>query len=185
MAGPGVAMFLAVLVTLLTACDSGGSDAGSRTPATGPDSADCSGGASATSNLQSAIRQLTDSLNALGPASQRNDVNGVLDQLDSARRAADQISGRLGAAATVMSTPSLIRTEFQNASDSSAGVRDTVDALRGAVTGNGPQGDQSAQLQSTVTAFNTSVERLTLACSNFFSASTVERTTAPPTRPSG
>ncbi|MFI1918086.1 hypothetical protein [Nocardia sp. NPDC020380] len=180
----GLPVLLAMVIALLTACGAAEGDAGSRTATTtGRDSANCSGGATATSNLQPEIRRLTDGLNGLQSASQRNDLDAVLQQLDSARQAADRIGGGLSTAAAAMSTPSLIRTEFENASASGAGLRDTLDGLRAVLTGNRAQDDQSAQLQNSVTAFNTSVERLSLACSNLFSASTVEpTTTVPPSR---
>ncbi|MFJ4654210.1 hypothetical protein ACIP5Y_23330 [Nocardia sp. NPDC088792] len=176
--GSGGTVLLAVL---LTAC--GGNDAGSQASTTSADSADCASGAAVTSNLQPAIRQLTDSLNAVGPASERNDREAVLAQIDGARRSADQISAGLGAAAGAMTATSLIRTEFQNASASGAGLRDSLDQLRAVVVGGPAQGDPSAQLQNSVASFNASVERLSLACSANFSGSTVEpTTTVAPTR---
>lgn len=175
-------MLVAATVGLAAAC---GGNAGGGSPVTtaGPDAADCSGGATATRTLQETIRQLTDSLNAIGPASERNDLTAVLAQLDTARGSADRISGGLGAAAAAMTPSSLVRTEFQQAAASGAGLRDTLDGLRGVLTGDRPQGDETAQLQNSVTGFNTAVERVSLACSNVFSAATVEpTTTVVPTR---
>ncbi|MFJ4656973.1 hypothetical protein ACIP5Y_37400 [Nocardia sp. NPDC088792] len=55
-----------------------------------------------------------------------------------------------------------------------------MNKLRAVLTGNRTQDDRSAELQTSVTGFNTSVERLSLACSNLFSASTVDPTTTVP-----
>ncbi|BAW08571.1 hypothetical protein [Nocardia seriolae] len=175
-------MLIAAAAVLLAACGTTENPGSSPTTSAGPDAADCSGGAQAANGLQTAIRQLSDGLSGIGPASERNDLNAVLDQIDSARGAADTISGGLGAAAATMTASSLIRTEFQNAATSGADLRSTLDGLRAALAGGPGPGDQSAQLQTAITAFNTALERLSLACSSNFSATTVEPTTVSPTR---
>lgn len=176
----GVAAILAGAV-LLTACSNSDSEAGSKSTTTASaDSVNCQDGARTTSNLQPALRQLSDSLTAVGPASERNDLTAVLDNLSTARQAADQLSGGLGAAANAMTQPSLIYTDFRTAADSGAGLRDMLTGLHDTLQAGRVQEDQSPQLQSAVTAFNSSVERLSLACSNYFSAATVEPTTTTP-----
>lgn len=130
------------------------------------------------------MRQLTDNLAALGPAAERNDLSEVRSRLDSARGSAAQISGGLAGAATTMSQGSLIRTQFQAAADAGGVLRDTLDDLNGKLGGAQPPDEEAgARLQQSVTEFNAAVERVSLACSNHFSAAVVEPTTSvPPTR---
>ncbi|MFI9504743.1 hypothetical protein [Nocardia sp. NPDC052566] len=167
-------------LVVVAGCDSTGG--GARTAATRDvDAADCTAGAKATSSLQPVLQRLSDSLTAVGPAAERNDLDDVLAQLDGGREAADRISGTLGAAATGM-TASPIQVEFRSASTAGAGLRDLLTEVRGTLASGRGNGDQTPPLQSSVTAFNTSIERLSLACSTYFSASTVEPPTITPSR---
>ncbi|WP_280410242.1 hypothetical protein [Nocardia brasiliensis] len=182
-AGPARIAFAAILAgaALLTACANNDSAAGgSRAVPASSDTADCQNGARATSGLQPALRQLGDNLTALGPAAQRNDRTAVLQNLAAARDAADLLGLGLGTAAGAMNGAALIGPEFRGAADSAVRLRDTVGGLYDAVTAGRGEDDRSPQLQEAMQAFDAAVQRLSLACSAYFSAATVDPTTTPP-----
>ncbi|AFU03986.1 hypothetical protein [Nocardia brasiliensis] len=182
-AGPARIALAAALagVALLTACANSDSAAGApRAVSTSSDTVDCQNGARATSGLQPALRQLGDNLTALGPAAQRNDRAAVLQSLAAARDAADRLGIGLGTAAGAMNGAALIGPEFRGAADSAVRLRDTVGGLYDAVTAGRGEEDRSPQLQGAIQAFDAAVQRLSLACSAFFAAATVDPTTTPP-----
>ncbi|BEK89131.1 hypothetical protein [Nocardia seriolae] len=111
----GIALSAGATVALLTAYGGSISDVRAHSITTvSTDSADCRTGAQTVSDLQPVLRQLGDSLTALGPAADRNILPTALAQLDDARRSADRISGGFAAAADAMSAPSMIRSEFRH-----------------------------------------------------------------------
>ncbi|MFI9504981.1 hypothetical protein [Nocardia sp. NPDC052566] len=176
----GLVLTIGATVAVLAACGEPIGDSGPQAITTmRSDSADCTGGAQATSDLQPALRRLGDSLTALGPAAERDDLPGELTQLDSARQSADRISWRLGTAADAMTADSPVQTEFRNASVSSAQLRDRLTEVRSRLTGSRARGDQPPQIQPAIMAFNGSVQWLSLACSNLFSPSTVDPVALP------
>lgn len=180
----GLTLSIGAAIALLTACGSSIGDSGPQVlTAARIDSTDCSAGAQAASDLRPVLRQLDDSLTALGPVFEHRDLPGALAQLDSAWLSADRISGRLDTAADAMTPASPIQIEYRNASESGTHLRDRLTEVRGALAAGQSQIDQSPRLQPAVTAFYGSVQRLSPACSNHFSASTADTTTGPTARP--
>ncbi|WP_433578251.1 hypothetical protein [Nocardia brasiliensis] len=100
-----VAVLFLLVAGLLAACSDHGSAATERKVAD-PGTADCAAGGQAVAGLRDTFRALSDQLNGLGPAAQRNDLADMKSRVSQGIRLSDQVTATIHPAVDRMGSPS-------------------------------------------------------------------------------